>query len=122
VTIATRIWASVTFFYADCDDAMNIVTPDSELLRELTDIPEIGLCGFGAREGLSGRGVTLLKGRNYFGSWRAAPTGELIWTFADLTQPGRTVSSVDEAVRYTLLLILRNIETRPPALKQARTG
>jgi hypothetical protein len=91
---------------------MNTATPDSELLRQLTDIPEIALCGFGAREGLSGRGVTILKGRNYFGSWRAAPTGELIWSFADLTQPGRTVSSVDEAVRYTLLLILRNIETK----------
>jgi hypothetical protein len=102
---------------------MNTATPDSELLRQLTDIPEIALCGFGAREGLSGRGVTILKGRNYFGSWRAAPTGELIWSFADLTQPGRTVSTVDEAVRYTLLLILRNIETKlSKPQKQARFG
>jgi hypothetical protein len=91
---------------------MKNATLDSELLRQLTDIPEIELCGFGMREGLSGRGVTMLKGRDYFGSWRAAPTGELIWTFADLT-PGWTVSTVDEAVRYTLLLILRNVETRP---------
>lgn len=102
---------------------MNTATPDSELLRQLTDIPEIGLCGFGAREGLSGRGVTVLKGRNYFGSWRAAPTGEIIWTFADLTQAGRTVSSVDEAVRYTLLLILRNIQSGSPTpQKHARAG
>jgi len=102
---------------------MNCVTPDSELLQQLSDIPEIGLCGFSVREGLSGRGVTMLKGRNYFGSWRAAPNGDLIWTFADLNEPGRMVASVDEAVRYTLLLILRNIETRPDrSPKQVRTG
>ncbi|HVZ04726.1 hypothetical protein [Hyphomicrobium sp.] len=102
---------------------MNCATTDSELLQQLSGIPEIDLCGFSVREGLSGRGVTMHKGRSYFGSWRAAPNGELIWTFADLNEPGRTVATVEEAVRYTLLLILRNLENKSDsAPKQARAG
>lgn len=100
---------------------MKCATPDSELLRQLADIPEVALSGFGVREGLSGTGVTVLKGRNYFGSWRATAKGELVWTFADLSEPGRTVASVDEAVRYTLLLILWSIAKTPDTLR-ARTG
>jgi hypothetical protein len=100
---------------------MKCATPDSELLRQLTDIPEVALSGFGVREGLSGTGVTVLKGRNYFGSWRATAKGELVWTFADLSELGRTVASVDEAVRYTLLLILSSIAKTPDTLR-ARTG
>lgn len=95
---------------ANHDRAMNCAMPDAELLQQLIDIPEIALSGFGVREGLSGTGVTVLRGRNYFGSWRATRAGELVWTFADLSEPGRAVASVDEAVRYTLLLILRNID------------
>jgi hypothetical protein len=91
---------------------MTRVTPDAELLRLLTEIPEVALSGFGVREGLAGNGVTVLKGRNYFGSWRATAAGDLVWNFADLSEPGRTVETVDEAVRYTLLLILRNIDRR----------
>jgi hypothetical protein len=89
---------------------MNCSMPDAELLRQLTDIPEVALSGFGVREGLAGTGVTVLKGRNYFGSWRLVGA-ELVWTFADLSEPSRAVPSVDEAVRYTLLLILRDIQT-----------
>jgi len=92
---------------------MTPATPDGELLRQLTGIDEIALSGFGVREGLTGRGVTVLKGESYFGSWRAARDGDLVWTFADLSEPGRTVETVDEAVRYTLLLILRNIDRKP---------
>jgi hypothetical protein len=102
---------------------MNCTTPDAELLKQLTDIPEVGLSGFSVREGLSGTGVTVLKGRNYFGSWRVTPNGELTWTFSDLMESERTVSNVDEAVRYTLLLILRTIETKPEKPgNRARTG
>jgi uncharacterized FlgJ-related protein len=102
---------------------MKRATPDSELLRQLTDIPEVALSGFGVREGLAGTGVTVLKGRNYFGSWRATAKGELVWAFADLSEPGRTFESVDEAVRYTLLLILRNIDRNPESpQRRARTG
>lgn len=89
---------------------MKCATPDRELLQQLSDIPEVALSGFSVREGLAGTGVTILKGRNYFGSWRLAGD-ELIWSFADLLEPCRAVPSVDEAVRYTLLLILRDIQT-----------
>lgn len=87
------------------------------------DIPEVGLSGFSVREGLAGTGVTVLKGRDYFGSWRATSQGELVWTFADLFEPAETVTSVDEALRYTLLLILASVaraHNRSP--KVTRTG
>jgi hypothetical protein len=98
--------------------AMDCATPDSELLSQLLEIPEIGLCGFTVREGLAG-GVTVLKDDNYFGSWRVS-AGELVWVHANLAEPSRFVPSVDEAVRYTLLLILRNLETGRNAPKPVR--
>lgn len=102
---------------------MKRAAPDAELLRQLTDIPEVRLSGFCVREGLAGTGVTVLKGRNYFGSWRAKAQGELVWTFADLSEPGRTIASVDEAVRFTLLLILKSIDRKAEsAPRRARTG
>ncbi|AGK58870.1 hypothetical protein HYPDE_35993 [Hyphomicrobium denitrificans 1NES1] len=102
---------------------MKCAAPDAELLRQLADIPEVRLSGFSVREGLAGTGVTVLKGRNYFGSWRATVQGELVWTFADLSEPGRTVASVDEALRYTLLLILASIaKTHNIRPKITRTG
>jgi hypothetical protein len=102
---------------------MNCARPDSELLRQLLDIPEVGLCSFKAREGLAGTGVTMLKGQDYFGSWRTAPGGDLVWTSADLSQTERAFSSVDEAVRYTLLLILRDIQvTLDAPRRQTRTA
>ncbi|MFT3730089.1 MAG: hypothetical protein QM780_01515 [Hyphomicrobium sp.] len=91
-------------------------TLDRELLQQLADIPEVTLSGFSIREGLNGTGVTVLKGHDYFGSWRQVAT-QLVWEPADLTVPGNLVESVDEAVRYTLLLILRNLEMpsrKPP--------
>lgn len=99
---------------------MKCAAPDAELLRQLTDIPEVRLSGFCVREGLAGTGVTVLKGRTYFGSWRATSQGELVWTFADLCEPGRAVDTVDDALRYTLLLILRNI-ARKEETPQGRT-
>ena len=102
--------------------AMTSASPDRELLTQLLDIPEVTLSGFTVREGLTGAGVTILKGRNYFGSWRA--TGdELIWSPANLSEPSHCVASVDEAVRHTLLLILQNLETgRGKPAKQALAG
>lgn len=102
---------------------MKRAAPDAELLRRLTDIPEVGLSGFAVREGLAGTGVSVLKGREYFGSWRATSEGELVWTFADLSEEGRTVTSVDEALRYTLLLILASVaKTHNNSPKVTRTG
>jgi uncharacterized FlgJ-related protein len=89
---------------------MTPAASDNELLQRLTDIPEVSLSGFAVREGLTGTGVTLLRGDQYFGSWRE--TGrELTWSYADLTKPSEVVASVDEAVHYTLLIILRNLES-----------
>jgi hypothetical protein len=101
---------------------MTWATPDCELLSRLSEIPEIGLCGFAVREGLAG-GVTILKGGNYFGSWRLS-ADELVWVHADLSEPSRFMPSVDEAVRFTLLLILRNLETRAAAkpIKRSLAG
>jgi len=95
---------------------MPCATPDRELLQQLMNIPEVELSGFSVREGLAGTGVTVLKGRNYFGSWRAVDK-QLVWVPANLTEPGHIVETVDEAVRHTLLLILKSIETtrtKPP--------
>jgi len=89
---------------------MNGATSDHELLQQLADIPEVALSGFSVREGLAGTGVTILKGRNYFGSWRSTD-GELVWVPANLSEAGFVAASVDEAVRHALLLILRSLET-----------
>lgn len=86
---------------------------DGELLRQLADIPEVALSGFSVREGLAGNGVTVLKGRDYFGSWRMVDT-QLVWVPAAVTEPGHIVESVDEALRQTLLMILKSIEVSPP--------
>ncbi|MBS0232914.1 MAG: hypothetical protein JSR99_05460 [Proteobacteria bacterium] len=89
---------------------------DRELLEQLSDIPEVSLSGFAVREGLAGTGVTVLKGRDYFGSWRRVDT-QLVWVPANLTDPGHIVETVDEAVRQTLLMILKSLEVssrKPP--------
>ncbi|WP_045838103.1 hypothetical protein [Hyphomicrobium sp. 99] len=95
---------------------MTSPTPDRELLRQLADIPEVSLSGFSVREGLAGTGVTVLRGRDYFGSWRAVDT-QLVWVPANLTEPGHIVETVEEAVRHTLLMILKSIQSpgrKPP--------
>jgi hypothetical protein len=95
---------------------MKWATPDRELLQQLADIPEVTLSGFSVREGLAGTGVTVLKGRNYFGSWRNVDS-QLVWVPANLTEPGHIVETADEAVRQTLLMMLRSLETsrsKPP--------
>jgi hypothetical protein len=94
---------------------------DRQLLAQIMDIPEVAACGFSAREGLSGTGVTIFRGADYFGSWRAS-AGELIWMPANLSEEGRTVATVDEALRYSLLLILRNLETRSKPAARAMAG
>jgi hypothetical protein len=88
-------------------------TLDRELLAALSGIPEVAASGFAVRKGLAGTGVTILKGDNYFGSWRVA-SGDLVWVNAKRWEPNHTVDSVDEAVRHTMLLILRSLETTSP--------
>ena len=85
-------------------------TLDGQLLERLVHIPEIEMCGFSVREGLTGAGVTIQRGRNYFGSWRVT-AGELVWVHSNILEPNHFEQTVEDAVRYTLLLILRNLES-----------
>lgn len=85
--------------------------PDRELLERLQSIPEIISAGFTVREGLTGSGVTILKGRGYFGSWRAVGNA-LSWIQPAQTGEPTSVEDVDEAVRATLLSILQHLEER----------
>lgn len=84
---------------------------DQQLHQALLDIPEIESAGFVVRAGLTGAGVTMLKERSYFGSWRST-AGTLVWVSSNLTDENHFVDTVDEAVRYTLLMILRSLEVR----------
>lgn len=100
---------------------MKWATLDRELLQQLADIPEVTLSGFSVREGLAGTGVTVLKGRDYFGSWRMVDT-QLVWVPANLTEPGHIVETVDEAVRQTLLMILKSLQVMPKKPPRALAG
>lgn len=101
---------------------MEPIALDRDLLERLDLIPEVALSGFTVRVGLAGTGVTLLRGTTYIGSWRATDD-ELIWAPANLSDPNRTMPTVDEAVRFSLLLILQNIERKSEgARKYARAG
>lgn len=88
---------------------MSLLPLDRQLLDSLSQIDEVELSGFSAREGLTGSGVTVLRGRTYFGSWRVT-AGTLVWSFASSGAQNHFESTVDGAVRHTLLLILKNLE------------
>lgn len=84
---------------------------DKKLRARLQQIPEIVAAGYSVREGLSGDGVTILRGRNYFGSWRLS-MGKLVWVSANTATPHEPVENIDEAARRTLLLILRDLQAQ----------
>lgn len=96
-------------FNIACGMTMDQGSSDQQLRIELMRIPEIVAAGFSVREGLSGGGVTILKGRTYFGSWRQS-MGHLVWISANTSEPHQPVSTVEEAMRQTLLMILRNLQ------------
>ncbi len=88
---------------------MSSPSPDRVLLEKLLDIPEVAASGFSVREGLTGAGVTVLKGRTYYGSWRVT-AGTLCWIHASPGCENVFVTNVDDAVRQTLLTILHSLE------------
>ena len=90
---------------------MQVIPSDRELLKRLVTIPEISASGFSAREGLTGSGVTILKGNSYFGSWRVT-AGKLVFVASSMGEPNQFVDGIDEAVRHTLLLILRSLQAK----------
>ena len=82
---------------------------ESALLEQLDTLPELGLSGFSARPGLTGAGVTVLQGRTFFGSWRVT-CGTLVWTYAGANSTSHFAKSIDDAVRHTMLVILRKLQ------------
>lgn len=91
---------------------MNIVNSrqaEAEVLNRLLDLPELHLSGFSARAGLTGAGVTLMRGRSFFGSWRVT-AGTLVWSYAHAGGTNYFAHSVDDAVRHTMLLILHTLQ------------
>lgn len=87
---------------------------DGELLARLFDIPEVALSGFTSRKGLTGSGVTILKGRTYFGSWRVT-AGSLAWVSAVPGEPSHFEDTVDDALRYTMMRILFDLQLTHPS-------
>jgi hypothetical protein len=81
---------------------------DHQLRISLMEIPEIAGSGFSVREGLTGSGVTLLKGRTYFGSWRVTARS-LVFVSADMGETNYVADTADAAVRHTMLLILTDL-------------
>lgn len=82
---------------------------EAEVLNRLCELPELRLSGFSARAGLTGAGVTLMKGRAFFGSWRVT-AGTLVWSYAHAGGSNYFAQSVDDAVRHTMLLILYSLQ------------
>jgi hypothetical protein len=102
---------------------MSVHLFEDRLLESLTDIEELALSGFSVRPGLTRAGVTLLRGRVYFGAWRVS-NGALVWTYANAGDTSYFAATVEDAVRHTMLMVLRNLETarshRAPAYASAR--
>ena len=97
---------------------------EQQILERLTAIPELALSGFSARAGLTGAGVALLKGRTYYGAWRMT-AGALVWTYASISGTPYFAPSVDDAVRHTMMMVLRSLETtrtlrQQPVMAMAR--
>jgi hypothetical protein len=93
---------------------MYSVPLDQQLRQRLTDISEIGAAGFSVRQGLTGAGVTVLKDRSYFGSWRLT-AGALTWISATSGDGNFRATTVDDAIRHTMLLILQSLQQSNPA-------
>lgn len=96
-------------FAADTMAPLNPRQIEAEVLNRLMDVPEVQLSGFSVRPGLTGSGVTLMKGRGFFGSWRVT-AGTLVWSYAHAGGTNYFAHSVDDAVRHTMLLILRHLQ------------
>lgn len=93
---------------------MNIVDSidlETDLLDRLQRLDEITASGFAVRRGMTGAGVTMLYGRTYLGNWRGM-LGTLVWKHANANQSDFFAETVDDAVRFTLLMILQRLETK----------
>ena len=84
---------------------------EAALLGQLDKLKELELSGFSVRSGLTGAGVTVLQERNYFGSWRVT-CGTLVWAYAGAGSTSYFAKSVDDAARYTMLMVLRKLQAQ----------
>lgn len=82
---------------------------EAEVLNRLLELPEVHLSGFSVRAGLTGAGVTLMRGKSFFGSWRVT-ADTLVWSYAHAGGSNYFALSVDDAVRHTMLVILNSLE------------
>ena len=95
---------------------------EAALLEQMDSLPELDLSGFSVRPGLTGAGVTVLQGRTFFGSW-GVTCGTLVWTYAGASSTSYFAKSADDAVRYTMLAILRCLQAQAKAqLHERRAG
>jgi hypothetical protein len=94
---------------------------DHELLSRLLDLPEIARSGFSVRSGFTGDGMTVLRGAHYVGSWRER-NGMLQWTGADTRSTASIVPTVDDALKLTLMMILRHLEISHFERRMAMAG
>jgi hypothetical protein len=93
---------------------------DRQLLERLSCIAEVNMSGFSVRLGLTGAGVSVMRGMTFFGSWRVRDD-VFVWVPAKGGGNVRIADSVDEATRTTMLLILMALQaeaarTAPEAL------
>lgn len=91
---------------------------EKRLIEQLNNIPEFGASGFVVRAGLTGNGVTLLKGRSYFGAWRKT-CGYLVWTYANNANAPFQSASLEDAIRHTMKMILFALEASKGAKNSA---
>jgi hypothetical protein len=100
-----------------CMESKNL---EAALLEKLDKLQELEQSGFSVRPGLTGAGVTLLQGRNFFGSWRVT-CGTLVWTFAGAGSTSYFANSVDDAARHTMLVVLQRLQAQAPQ-RERRAG
>ena len=93
---------------------------ESALLEQLDTLQELDLSGFSVRPGLTGAGVTVLQGRNFFGSWRVT-CGTLVWTFAGAGTTSYFAKSADDAARHTMFVVLRRLQSQAQS-RERRAG
>ncbi len=83
---------------------------EKTLLEKLNSLPELSASGFVARAGLTGNGVTLLKGRSYFGAWRRTYSA-FVWTYANISEDPYHAASLDDAILHTMKMVLSALQT-----------
>ncbi|MGE0054880.1 MAG: hypothetical protein AB7S74_11780 [Hyphomicrobium sp.] len=102
---------ALTYFVAKSMYAYNPRKLEADVLRGLMRLPEFELSGFTARAGLTGCDVTVLKDRSFFGSWRASER-TLTWTYANGGGSVYFAQTVEQAIRHTMLMVLRSLEAQ----------